>query len=701
MFIGFHSVDMRRFISTMRLARQIRGITYIYPFPKATSNNPLTIDSRLLGPPEIRDAPPLASDDPISTEIRDASPPVSDEPPDKPTGEPFLDVMDSNFNASSEPPRGLTENSSVTFISSGNPCLDFFFKVVPDTPASTVIDLLTAAWKHDPLTALKLVCNLRGVRGTGKSDKEGFYTAALWLHAHHPKTLALNVGSFAEFGYMKDLPEILYRLIDGADTRKIAKDEYEQIRMAAQHARWKLYYGEAKEGSANEKKKKKIGTREERIAAELIRVKIEIEKARKQRHEKKIKLSDPAVNRYASDPAYQFLQDRISEFFAKLLVSDLEQLKKEKFNRIGLAAKWCPSLDSCFDRTTLLCESIARRVFPKESNPEYADIEERHYAYRVRDLLRREVLVPLRKVLQLPEIFMSSRQWNALPYNRVASIAMKNYKDIFKMHDNDRFLNFLEDVKKGKAKIAAGALLPHEILAAVCKPKDKDGDDDDVAELQWARMVQDVLKLGKLNNCIAVCDVSGSMFGTPMEVCVAMGILISELSEEPWKGRVITFSAEPQLHKITGNTLREKSEFVESMTWWGMNTDFQKVFDQILQVAVQGNLQPEQMIKRVFVFSDMEFDQASNSSWETDYEVICRKFQASGYGEAIPEIVFWNLRDSSSIPVTANQKTVGLVSGFSKNLVKLFLKGGGIVDPVAIMDRAISSKLYEKLVVFD
>jgi hypothetical protein len=38
----------------------------------------------------------------------------------------------------------------------------------------------------------------------------------------------------------------------------------------------------------------------------------------------------------------------------------------------------------------------------------------------------------------------------------------------------------------------------------------------------------------RLRNCLAVCDVSGSMFGTPTEVCVALGVLVSELSEEPW-----------------------------------------------------------------------------------------------------------------------------------------------------------------------
>ncbi|PWZ06986.1 hypothetical protein Zm00014a_007958, partial [Zea mays] len=32
------------------------------------------------------------------------------------------------------------------------------------------------------------------VRGSGKSDREGFYASARWLHAQHPRTLALNAA---------------------------------------------------------------------------------------------------------------------------------------------------------------------------------------------------------------------------------------------------------------------------------------------------------------------------------------------------------------------------------------------------------------------------------------------------------------------------------------------------------------------------
>ncbi|KAK1695706.1 hypothetical protein QYE76_012403 [Lolium multiflorum] len=67
---------------------------------------------------------------------------------------------------------------AATYSGSGNTCFDFF-QVVPNTPTERVRELLATAWAHDLLTTLKLMCNLRGVRGTGKSDKEGFYAAAL------------------------------------------------------------------------------------------------------------------------------------------------------------------------------------------------------------------------------------------------------------------------------------------------------------------------------------------------------------------------------------------------------------------------------------------------------------------------------------------------------------------------------------------
>ncbi|XP_047339610.1 uncharacterized protein LOC124943095 [Impatiens glandulifera] len=583
----------------------------------------------------------------------------------------FINLLVTKFN-STNPQLSKTENFSPTFLSTGNPCLDFFFHVVPDTPSAILTQRLASAWEHNPSTAFKLVCNLRGVRGTGKSDKESYYTAALWIHENHPKTLACNVESLANFGYFKDLPEILFRLLQGSDVRRIAKEQHISRKLTRR----------PRKPVPKTKKKAESFTRQN---------------ARTLRVEKRIATAIKAIERYNRDPHYRFLHDRISDLFAECLKTDIKNLKSDSINNLSLAAKWCPSLDSSFDKSTLLCESIARRVFPKSNHPEYDGLEDAHYAFRVRDRLRKEILVPLRRALELPEVYIGANQWGSIPYNRVASVAMKLYKEKFLKHDNQRFKEYLEKVKTGKAKIAAGALLPHEIISSL---NNYSSDGGQVAELQWKRMVDDISKKGKMKNCLPICDVSGSMYGIPMEVSTALGLLVSELSDEPWKGKVITFSENPELQVIKGDGLRSKVKFVQRMKW-GMNTDFQKVFDLILEVAVNGNLKGEDMIKRVIVFSDMEFDQASANPWETDYEVILRKFLENGYGKNVPEIVFWNLRDSKATPVFGNQKGVALVSGFSKNLMSLFIEEDGELDPENVMLAAISGDEYGKLVVID
>ncbi|KAK9182365.1 hypothetical protein WN944_025509 [Citrus x changshan-huyou] len=656
----------------------------------------------LLGPPELRNSNPQQQ-----SKQSDPAAAISD---------PFMNLMVANFNKTTmatptPPPMGFTENGSGTFLSSGNPCLDFFFQVVPSTPPQTLTGFLNASWAHNPLTTLKLICNLRGVRGTGKSDKEGFYTAALWLHSLHPKTFACNVASFAEFGYFKDLPEIIYRLLEGSDVRQIQKAEWERRKRGGSRVVKKGIYSRrgrkfrmimsrsrnCKQQPKRRKKKPAVAdTRELRVANAMQRNKLEKERASALRKEKKIDTAKKAIARYSSDPDFRFLYDRVSDHFAECLKNDMKLYESGEVTKISLAAKWCPSIDSSFDRATLICESIARKVFPKTLYTEYEGIEDAHYAYRVRDRLRKQVLVPLRKALELPEVYIGANRWDSLPYNRVASVAMKLYKDKFLMHDPERFKKYLEDVKAGKAKIAAGALLPHEIIGSLDDPFDG----GQVAELQWKRIVDDLMQKGKLRNCMAICDVSGSMHGTPMEVSVALGVLVSELSEEPWKEKLITFSENPELQVLEGDSLRSRTDFVTEMEW-GMNTDFQKVFDLILQVAVNGNLKPEQMIKRLFVFSDMEFDQASANPWETDYQVIVSKYKEKGYGSVVPEIVFWNLRDSRSTPVLGTQKGVALVSGFSKNMLTLFLDNEGVINPEQVMEAAISGQEYQKLVVLD
>ncbi|KAH1046533.1 hypothetical protein J1N35_037317 [Gossypium stocksii] len=95
-----------------------------------------------------------------------------------------------------------------------------------------------------------------------------------------------------------------------------------------------------------------------------------------------------------------------------------------------------------------------------------------------------------------------------------------------------------------------------------------------------------------------------------------------------------------------------------------------------------------------------EFGGGGGEMWKTDCEVIKEKFHKCGY-KRVPEIVFWNLRNSSLTPVVATQDGVALVSGYSKNLLTLFLDEGGIVNPEQVMELAIAGGEYKRLVIHD
>uniref|UniRef100_A0A803KSV9 DUF2828 domain-containing protein n=1 Tax=Chenopodium quinoa TaxID=63459 RepID=A0A803KSV9_CHEQI len=177
-----------------------------------------------------------------------------------------------------------------------------------------------------------------------------------------------------------------------------------------------------------------------------------LKKAKVLEAEKKANKAKKAIDRYNHDPEYRFLFDCICDVFANLLKTDMKLLKECDYEDISLAAKWCP------------CESIARKVFPREEYVEYGAVEEAHYAYRVRTRLRKEVLDPLRKALELPEVYMCAKRWRDIPYDRVASTAMNLENKVFLKRDRDGFEEYLTDVKEGDMTISAGSLLPHEIV---------------------------------------------------------------------------------------------------------------------------------------------------------------------------------------------------------------------------------------------
>ncbi|BFG32705.1 hypothetical protein CerSpe_189820 [Prunus speciosa] len=549
----------------------------------------------------------------------------------------------------------LASVSSATkdnYRSFGNPCHAIYLNYKTHRHLK---QLLPLAWSHNPLTTLKLICSLLCFE-----EKELFYMAASWLFQNHPKTLACNVVPIAgALGDFKDILEVLYGILDVNAVRK---------RRSRSRSLW---------FDEEDVIQKKVGSGAD--ISSNTRKKI-IDMARK------------AVEMYERDPDYQLLHERVSDLYAECLESDIQNLKKyekqkmENVNgpdkldlelKLTLAAKWCPSVDSFFDRATLLCETIARKLFPRGECKKGNSVEEEEadYVSRVRERLMNEVLEPLRKVIK------EGYKEKYVPYQRRG--------------EDPRVKKYL--MRVNSKKIEAGAMLPNQIISYV-----NDRNFGELAEAQWKAMVEEMYsKQGKFKNCLAVCDVSGRMSRDPMNFSLGLGLLVSELSEEPWKGKVFTFSRNPQLLLIQGDDLKSKCAFMRRMDNqdWDGETDFNKVFDLILEVAVKGNWKPEQMIKRLYVFtSDQDFDDASANSWKTDYQTIQSKFKEKGYGD----VVFWDMNKDESIPVAHSAvQGVARMTGYSKNIVKCFLDNDGDVSPDHVMEAAISGNYYQNLAVVD
>jgi len=334
-----------------------------------------------------------------------------------------------------------------------------------------------------------------------------------------------------------------------------------------------------------------------------------------------------------------------------LFVTDLLENK-------GLSAKWAPSEGGRF---ALYAKVFAKRM--GKSPKEY-----------------RKFLAAERARLQVLETYMCAQAYDDISFQRIPSQAMLKYKDAFLRTYNasgvltegrvalkERYEKYLQEVKAGTAKINSGTLMPHQLVKDPSSP---------TADALWNDLVSKQ-RAGHLSETIAICDVSGSMSVEvapgvmAAHVAVALGLLIAEVSRVADR-RLITFSATPSLVTIPQGSLREKVHATMRIPW-GMNTNYRAVFKLLLEQRVDA--------KRLFVFSDMQFD--ASGQWDQSlHDQIAAEYAAAG--RTMPEVIYWNLAAKGALPVSATQHGVALVSGFSSKLLDLFLSDKPL-NPLTVM----------------
>jgi hypothetical protein len=360
--------------------------------------------------------------------------------------------------------------------------------------------------------------------------------------------------------------------------------------------------------------------------------------------------------------------------FAKKLMEDKINLDNNK--SVSLCAKWASCEGDKYDKKKQYAKKMATIIYGKTSNK--------------MELYRKEYLVPLRKHINIVETKLCSQMWNDIDYEKVPSIASNKLKKTFLKHDEERYKKFLEDVRNNKKKINVKGILPHELVANYIK--DTNGDivnfdnikECETTELQWRTIVEDVKKSGNFNNSISIIDLSGSMFNAangsiPAQVAIALGIITSVCCQGQFNNKLITFSEEPEIIKLSDikNDIPKLLDSIKIIlkTNYGFSTDFIKCNQLIINFANMFNVPKENMPKKMFVFTDMQFNNASNNSGnlETVYKTIIKKYNDANYNS--PKFIFWNLNSNSRevFPVNCDTAGTAIISGFSEQLLKIFM----------------------------
>uniref|UniRef100_A0A0G4FLX3 TROVE domain-containing protein n=1 Tax=Chromera velia CCMP2878 TaxID=1169474 RepID=A0A0G4FLX3_9ALVE len=616
----------------------------------------------------------------------------------------------------------FTENGALAYSTTQNACLDFFAEAVPNIGTSSLQHLLSEAWREDPLIALKLVFHLGAVRD-GKQDRRNFYVCMEWLKDAHIDTFLYNLRHVPDLVCWKSLLDLLLAEVEGLDFVLDYEDPNWYARRRAEvMERLRARRQERRQGRRERRERRQLLLEEEhrRMAegrAEAGRLFVQAcrEKAAVDRRVKRAERAALLEGLGREGSRFAMLRGLVADLFADQLRQDRELMERKR-RVVGLCAKWAPSHGHSYDKLTGITDEIVRRLYPEsEFRIQGGGATADEFLSFMRDRFRKEYLTPLRRYQKVPETFMHKETFSSLPYERVPSVCMKLRKGLFEKHDKERFSDFLQLAKKGEKKLASGALLPHEIVAKFisqtfyrsCHQADTEMTtmEDDVLSLQWKSILDNLKETGALGSSIAVCDVSGSMSGRPMEVCIALGLLSATIASPPWRGRVLTFSSSPSLVHIgtESSSLQEQCRALEGIDWGG-NTDFNRAFRRLLDFAQKHELPASEMVKQVLVFSDMEFDQAQGGAGVTNFEEARQDFEREGY--TLPRLVFWNLRASTGAkPVACEEEGVALVSGFSKNLLKAFMEGGAAgaakFTPLAVMRKELEKKAFQCLEVVE
>lgn len=360
------------------------------------------------------------------------------------------------------------------------------------------------------------------------------------------------------------------------------------------------------------------------------------------------------------------------------------------FSLVGTPAE--PEMLSFYANALKSGNQLAAKWAPREKS------SKSHIAYKLRKVLGLEAK-DYRKLLSsltnVVETQMCSSQWDDINFSHVPSQASRIYSKAFQ-RNTEKYEDYLSALTRGEegVKVNAGAIYPHEVVASLFNYAQPTKQQLLLMNEQWNALPNFIQENSSV---LPMIDVSGSMSCpagktsyTCMQVAVALGVYCASKNKGDFADLFLTFSSSPQMLKLPMGDIATKIQSVHTSDW-GMSTNIEKAFALILKTAKEGKVEAENMPKTLIIFSDMQFDAATDFSNDA-YKNMKKQFKEAGY--TTPNIVFWNLNSQKGVPVKADKMGAALVSGFSPSLMKTVL-GAETFTPESTMLETLSDPRYK------